>query len=231
MNIGGLQKLTLIDYPGRVAATVFLIGCNFRCPYCHNPELVDPELVERQPQIKESDFFKFLKERIGFLDGICITGGEPTIHKELPKFIQKIKKIGFLVKLDTNGSNSEMLEELVKNGLVDFIAMDIKTSILKYGKVGAKDMIFQVQKSIEIIKNSEKDYEFRTTVAPKIVEEKDIKEISQWLKGAKKIVLQQFKSSKVLDMSYEKVELYSLQDLEKMVKILEPHAEKVELRI
>jgi len=230
MKIGGLQKLTLIDYPGKVAATVFLIGCNFKCPYCHNPELVSPELVEGQPQIKESDFFKFLDERKGFLDGVCITGGEPTIHSDLPKFIQNIKKRGFSVKLDTNGSNSEMLEDLIKDDLVDFIAMDIKTSILKYSKVKAKNKISQVQKSINIIKNSGKDYEFRTTVVPEIVNEKDIKEIGKWLKGAKKIVLQQFHQKKTLNSSFKNIEPYSLQDLKKMVKILEPHVEVVELR-
>jgi len=110
MRIGGLQKMTLIDYPGKIAATVFLIGCNFRCPYCHNPELVNPKFIERQTKIEEKDFFNFLDERAGFLDGVCITGGEPTIHKDLPKFIENIKKRKFLVKLDTNGSNPEILE-------------------------------------------------------------------------------------------------------------------------
>lgn len=220
--------MTLIDYPGKVAATVFLIGCNFRCPYCHNPELVNSGYGE---QFSVNDFFKFLEERKNFLDGICITGGEPTIHSDLPKFIKKIKTMGFLVKLDTNGSNSEMLDNLIKNDLVDFIAMDIKTSILKYEKVGARNFASEIQKSIEIIKNSNKDYEFRTTVVPEIVDEKDIKEIAQWLKGSKKIVLQQFRPEKVLEPSFQNIKPYSLQDLEKMLKILEPHIERVELRV
>lgn len=238
MLIGGLQKMTLIDYPGKIAATVFLVGCNFRCPYCHNPELVDPELarlvgrrVEGQPQIKESELLGFLDERVGFLDGVCITGGEPTIHSDLLIFIQNIKKRGFLVKLDTNGSNPEMLENLVKNDLVDFIAMDIKTSILKYNKLNAENKISQVQRSINIIKDSKKDYEFRTTVVPKIVDEEDIKEIAQWLNGVKKIVLQQFRPGKVLDSSFENTKPYPVQDLKKMVKILKPHIEVVGLRI
>ena len=230
MRIGGLQKLTLIDYPGKVAATVFLFGCNFRCPYCHNPELVYSKSGEGQVQIKESDFFKFLKERTGFLDGICITGGEPTIHSDLPKFIRKIKEIGFSIKLDTNGSNPDMLKDLIVNNLVDFIAMDIKTSILKYKKFGAEHEISQIRKSVSIIWDSNKDYEFRTTVAPEIVDEKDIKEIAQWLKGSKKIALQQFRPEKVLDLSFQNIKPYSLQELEKMVKILEPHIEEVELR-
>lgn len=230
MKIGGLQELTLIDYPDKVAATVFLIGCNFHCPYCHNPDLVSPELVEGQLKIKEKNFFKFLDERKNFLDGICITGGEPTILSDLPKFIENIKKRGYMIKLDTNGSNPEMLDDLIKNDLVDFIAMDIKTSILKYDKVQAKNKISQVQKSIDIIKNSKKDYEFRTTVVPNIVDEKDIKEIAQWLKGAKKIALQQFCPEKVLDPSFKKIKPYPVQTLKKMVKILEKHVENVELR-
>ena len=228
MNIGGLQKLTLIDYPGKIAATVFLVGCNFRCPYCHNPELVNPELVEGQ--IKESDFWKFLDERTELLDGICITGGEPTIHLDLPKFIQNIKKRGFVVKLDTNGSNPEMLESLIKDDLVDFIAMDIKTSALKYNKVRAKNKISEVRKSINIIKDSGKDYEFRTTVVPGIVDEKDIEEMAQWLKGAKKIALQQFRPEKVLNPSFKDTKPYSVQNLQRMVKILESHIDVVELR-
>jgi len=230
MTIGGLQKMTLIDYPNKIAATVFLIGCNFRCPYCHNPELVNPKFIERQTKIEEKDFFNFLDERAGFLDGVCITGGEPTIHSDLPKFIKNIKKRGFLVKLDTNGSNPEMLENLIKDNLIDFVAMDIKTSILKYNKVRAKKKISQVQKSIDILKGDSKDYEFRVTVVPKIVDKQDIKEIGQWLKGAKKIVLQQFRPEKTLSSSFENIKPYSVQDLRKMVKILEPNVEIVELR-
>jgi len=237
MQIGGLQKLSLIDYPGKIAATVFLIGCNFRCPYCHNPELVDPKQIKNHPQLKESDFFKFLDERINLLDGVCITGGEPTIQPGLPKFIENMKKRGFSVKLDTNGSNPEMLGSLIKNNLVDFIAMDIKTSILKYNKVKAKNKISQVQKSINIIRDSNTDYEFRTTVVPGIVDEKDIKEMGEWLKGAKKFVLQQFRpassttsSDRFLNPSFENIKPYSLQELQKMIKIIEPYVDVIELR-
>ncbi len=230
MQIGGLQKLTLIDYPGKVAATVFLVGCNFRCPYCHNPELVVSSTSSGQAQIKESSFFKFLDERKNFLDGVCITGGEPTIHNDLPNFINKIKKRGFLVKLDTNGSNPDMLKKLVQENLIDYIAMDIKTSISKYIKVKARDKIYSISKSINIIRASKKDYEFRTTVVPEIVDENDINEIGQWLKGAKKIALQQFRPEKVLDPALNNIKPYSLQDLEKMLQILKPHVETVELR-
>ncbi len=244
--------MTLIDYPDKVAATVFLFGCNFRCPYCHNPELVDPDWENSDGRIRiaraqgaearfsDADFFKFLRERIGFLDGVCITGGEPTIHSDLPKFIQKIKKSGFLVKLDTNGSNPEMLKNLVKNNLVDFIAMDIKTSILKYEKVypvksreaGAAEQLFNgVKKSINIIKNSNQDYEFRTTVVPGIVEEKDIQEMAELLKGSKKIALQQFRNQKVLNKEFETLQPYSKKTLKEFKKILEKYIPKVELRL
>ncbi len=230
MKIGGLQKLTLIDYPGKVSATVFLIGCNFRCPYCQNPELVDPNKIKNHPQIKTSDFFKFLEQRKGFLEGVCITGGEPTIHQDLPVFIKRIKNLKFLVKLDTNGSNPRMLKKLINEKLVDFIAMDIKTSLSKYNKVGWRRGTSLIQKSVEIIKESGKEYEFRITVAPKIVTRQDIKIISQWLKGAKKVALQQFRPDKVLASSFRNIKPYSLQDLQKMLKILEPNVEKVELR-
>ena len=230
MKIGGLQKLTLIDYPGKVSATVFLIGCNFRCPYCQNPELVDPNKIKNHPQIKTSDFFKFLEQRKGFFEGVCITGGEPTIHRDLPVFIKKIKNLKFLVKLDTNGSNPRMLEKLINENLIDFIAMDIKTSLSKYNKVGWHRGTSLIQKSVEIIKESGKEYEFRITVAPKIVNEKDMKEIGQWLRGSKKFVLQQFRPEKILNPSFEKVKPYPLSVLKKMAKILESYIEDVKLR-
>lgn len=230
MTIGSLQKLTLIDYPGKIAATVFLVGCNFRCPYCHNPELISFKNSEARTDFRESEMFKFLDERIGFLDGVCITGGEPTIHSDLPKFIQNIKKRDFSIKLDTNGSNSEMLENLIKDKLVDYIAVDVKTSGLKYDKLRAKSKLFQLQKTIDIVRDSDIDYEFRTTVVPKIVDEKDIKKIGEWLKGSKKIVLQQFRPEKVLDSSFANIKPYTVQNLQKMVKILEPYVDVVELR-
>jgi len=128
VKIGGLQKSTLLDYPGRIAATVFLIGCNFRCPFCYSKELVLPEKIKKQPRISEKYFFDFLKERKGLLEGIVICGGEPTIYQELPEFVKKIKNLGYLVKLDTNGSNPEMLKKLIDEKLIDYVAMDIKQS-------------------------------------------------------------------------------------------------------
>lgn len=232
MKIGGLQKLTLIDFPGKPAATVFLIGCNFRCPFCQNPELVDPEKSKKQPVISQREFFKFLDSRKDFLEGVCITGGEPTIHKELFNFIKKIKQKGFLVKLDTNGDNPEMLEELLDNKLLDFVAMDIKSSPFNYNKTtGKKIDLAKIKKSIELIKNKGIDYEFRITVVPNLVKKKDIEEIAKWLKGIKKFALQQFQNQKVLDKSFEKIKPYSDKIIKDFQKILKKHIKDIEVRL
>lgn len=247
MKIGGLQKLTLVDYPSKIAATVFLTGCNFKCGFCHNAGLVDVEEIKKQPEISEKDFFEFLDSKVGLIDGICITGGEPTINLNLIDFIKKIKEKGFLVKLDTNGSNPEMLEGIIRpiggEKLVDFIAMDIKTSIdvksqdpisnaQNYGKAtGVNVNIDNIKRSVKLIKNSGIDYEFRTTVVPGVVEKEDIEKIGQWLQGAKKFALQQFRNQKVLDKSFETVQPYSEETLKEFKKILEKYIDKVELRI
>jgi len=201
MLLKGLEKLTLIDYPGYMACTVFVFGCNFRCGFCHNPELVIDD--GREP-LKEEDFFNFLKERKDFLEGVCITGGEPTLYEDLPDFIKKIKDLGYLVKLDTNGTNPEMLEKLINQKLIDYVAMDIKAPIEKYEKiVNAKVDKEKIKKSIEIIKSSEIDYEFRTTATPDLTEN-DFLEIAKWIKGSKKYYIQQFRPIKTLDKSFEK---------------------------
>ncbi len=224
MKIGGLQKLTLIDFPGKPAATVFLIGCNFRCPFCQNPELVDPEKSKKQPVISQREFFKFLNIRKDFLEGVCVSGGEPTIHKDLFNFIKKIKQKRFLVKLDTNGSNPEMLKKLLNADLLDFVAMDIKINIPDFNKTIA-------EKSIKLIKNSGIDYEFRITVVPGIVNQKDIQKIGKWLKGIKKFALQQFQNQKVLDKSFEKIKPYSDKILKDFQKILKKHIKDIEVRL
>jgi pyruvate formate lyase activating enzyme len=232
MKIGGLQKLTLVDYPGKVAATVFLIGCNFKCPFCQNPELVDPKKIKEQPEISEEEFFAFLDSKKGLIDGICITGGEPTIQPDLMDFIRKIKDKRFLIKLDTNGSVPEVLNKLVNEHLVDFLAMDIKTSLDKYEKATrVKFDLEKVNESIDLIKNSGVDYEFRTTVVPGLVEKEDIEEIGKWLNGVKKIALQQFQNKKVLDKKFEKIQPYSEEALKVFKKILEKYINEVELRL
>lgn len=222
MEIGGLQKLTLIDYPGRMACTVFLCGCNFCCPWCYNSELVLPGKIKNHPAIPEKELFKFLKERKGLLEGIVISGGEPTIHKELPKFCKKIKKLGYLVKLDTNGSNPKVVEKLIKNQLIDYVAMDIKTP---------KEMIGgDIRESIGILKNSGVDYEFRTTVIPTVLNKEDIVKIAKWLSPAKKYYLQNFRPEKTIEQKFEKIKPYSDEYLLEIQKAIAPLFEICRIR-
>ena len=231
MEIGGLQKLTLIDYPGRLAATVFLCGCNFRCPFCYSKELVLPEEIKKQPKIPEKDFFDFLKERKGMLEGVVICGGEPTIHQELPDFCEKIKKLGYLVKLDTNGSNPEMLKKLINEKLIDYVAMDIKAPKEKYSEVaGVKVDIKKIQESIDILKKGKVDYEFRTTVVPTILEKKDIFKIVQWIRPTKKYYLQNFRPEKTIDPKFEKIKPYPQEYLVEIQKIISPFFEICQVR-
>ena len=166
MVIGGFQRLTLIDYPGVIATTVFTVGCSFRCPFCHNPELV----LSSQYTVdngREKEFFEFLKKRKGKIEGVCITGGEPTIQKDIIEFIQKVKKLGFKIKLDTNGTRPDVLKKLLDLKLLDFVAMDIKNQPRKYNQTtGTKGDIQRIKLSVNLIMNSRLPYEFRTTVVP-----------------------------------------------------------------
>ena len=192
MRIGGLQKLTLLDYPGKVACTVFLSGCNLRCPYCHNPALVLPE-QSNAPGIPESEVFAFLEQRKGKLDGICITGGEPTLQPELPGFLEKLRGLGYAIKLDTNGTNPGMLNRLLHDGILNYVAMDIKNSPSRYAETcGGADVLSKVRESADLLLNSPTDYEFRTTVCKPLHTEKEMEEIGRWLRGAKRYFLQPF---------------------------------------
>jgi len=234
IEIGGIEKSTLIDYPGRIACTVFLIGCNFRCPFCYSSELVLPEKIKLQPRISQKDFFKFLKERQGLIDGVVICGGEPTISKDLPEFIRKIKKLRFLVKLDTNGSNPQILKKLIKEGIIDYVAMDIKAPLesQKYNRgVGVKVDLDKIRESIEIIKNSYVDYEFRTTVVPTIHTKEDIIQIAKEISPAKKYYLQNFRPEKTIDPTFEKIKPYPKEFLLEIKKEIEKFFEVCEIRI
>lgn len=201
MIIGGFQKFTLIDYPGKIAATVFTLGCNFLCPFCHNPELVDELKMAKQPRISAAEILKFLAARRGLLEGVCVTGGEPTLQADLPSFVWQIKKLGFLVKIDTNGSNPRMLAELLRGGLVDFVAMDIKAPLEKYQKIASGNVVLaDIQRSIDLTRQAP-DYEFRTTILPFWHTAEDILSVGRWLRGAKKYCLQQFHPTKTLNSS------------------------------
>jgi len=223
IKIGGLQKLTLIDYPGKLACTVFLVGCDFKCPWCYSGELVLPEKIKKQPKISQKEFFEFLETRKNLIEGVVMCGGEPTINKDLPKFTKKIKKIGFSVKLDTNGSRPKMLEELINKELIDYVAMDIKAPKEKYSQVvGRKINISNIEKSINILKKNKVDYEFRTTVVPSIHAKEDILEIFKWIKPAKKYFLQNFRPEKTIDPKFEEIKPYLEKDLAKICNTMSP---------
>lgn len=194
MTIEGLQKLTLLDYPGRTACTVFLAGCNFRCPFCHNFELVAKPAA---PLMTDEELLGFLQKRKGLLDGVAITGGEPLMRRELPELLRKIKALGYAVKLDTNGSFPARMKALVEEGLVDYVAMDVKNAPDRYGEtVGfLKLELDAIRESVEYLKSGVVDYEFRTTVIEQYHSESEIRAIAQWIQGAKRWFLQQFKSS------------------------------------
>lgn len=227
MIIGGLQKVTLIDFPDKIACTVFLSGCNFRCPWCYSKELVLPQNIATQPKIPEKQFFDFLKTRQNLLSGVVVCGGEPTINEELAQFIKKIKKMNFSIKLDTNGSNPRALQGLFKDRLLDYVAMDIKQNPKiknqKYNKAtGVKIDLAKIKESINLIKNSGIDYEFRTTVVPHIHTKEDIIEIAKWLSPAKKYYLQNFRPEKTIDPAFEEKRPLSDEDLLDIQKSIAP---------
>jgi len=248
MRIGGLQKLTLLDYPEHLSAIIFTKGCNFRCQYCYNPMLVWPEgsyepenidsssdannissgeeIEEVNFEISEGDLFDFLKNRVGKLEGIVITGGEPTLHHDLPEFIDKIRDLGFKIKLDTNGTNPEMLLKLINDKKVDYIAMDLKGTEKTYSKVtGVEVNLENIKKSIKIIMESGVPYEFRTTVVPELVEPEDISLMGEMIKGADKWFLQQFKSDMdLVNKDFQNFKPYEKDVLEKMGETAKKYA-------
>ena len=195
MRIAGLQKLTLLDYPEHTACTVFTAGCNLRCPFCHNSELVLPE--RKPPLLAEEAFFSYLQKRQGILDGVCVTGGEPLLQPDIGDFLARIKALGFAVKLDTNGTRPQVLRQLVERGLVDYVAMDINNSPDSYAKTaGIPDMdLTPIWESVDYLMSGAVDFEFRTTVADGLHTAQDMAAIGQWLQGAKRYYLQQFKDS------------------------------------
>ncbi len=192
MNFNGFQKLTLLDYPGHVACTLFTAGCNFRCPFCHNASLVTH--ISDSENYDEKYIFEYLFKRKGILDGVCITGGEPLLHNEIEDFITEIKNMGYLVKLDTNGYTPDKLKNLVNKGLVDYVAMDIKNCKQKYSlSSGVKNINLDlIDESITFLIHSTIEYEFRTTVVNELHSIYDIEMISQWISGARKYFLQNF---------------------------------------
>jgi pyruvate formate lyase activating enzyme len=229
MKIGGLQKVSLIDYPGLICGIVFLQGCNFKCPYCHNPELVDPKLFK--PGIRENEVLEFLNTRKGKLDAISITGGEPTIQEDLTSFIKQIKKMGFAVKLDTNGSQPQVIKNLLAENLLDYIAMDIKAPLEKYKNIVNTQVDTEtIQESISLILKEKIPHEFRTTIIESQLEENDILEIGKLIAGASKYVLQKFVPTKTLDKKFLKEKSFSDEKLQKIKNSLEQQIPTVTIR-
>lgn len=228
MVIQGLQKLTLLDYPGETACTVFTAGCNFRCPFCHNASLVID--THKNSEIPEENFFAFLRKRQGILDGVCVTGGEPLIQPDLEEFLGKIKELGYLVKLDTNGSFPGRLQRCVEVGLVDYVAMDIKNSPENYGRtVGIEEYdISNVNQSIQYLLRGNVSYEFRTTVVQEFHRRSDFEAIGRWLAGAERYYLQQFVDSG--DLIQSGLHGYNKGIMEQALEVVKKNVKTAQLR-
>ncbi len=228
MLIKGLQKLTLLDYPDRLACTVFVGGCNFRCPFCHNASLVLPEKFGET--ISTEEFFAFLDSRVGRLDGVCVSGGEPTLMPDLSDFIREIKKRGFLVKLDTNGSRPDVLRSLIDAGLLDYVAMDIKNSMGKYAETAGlnSELINEVKESAALLMEGRVDYEFRTTLVRELHSAHDMKDIGEWLMGESKYYLQSYRDEG--DILVGGFSAFSKEETEKILEIVKNYLPNARIR-
>ncbi|HRW58939.1 MAG TPA: anaerobic ribonucleoside-triphosphate reductase activating protein [Chlamydiales bacterium] len=230
MRVGGLLKLSLIDYPQKLSCVIFTQGCPFRCHFCHNPSLVLPEKFT--PVIEEEEIFNFLQKRVGQLDAVVISGGEPTIQKDLITFAKKIRQLGYFIKLDTSGIRPDVIQKLLDEKLVDYIAMDIKTSSLKYESIINVNIdLNAIKTSIELIKNSSIDYEFRTTILPDHHQEEEVHQMGELIKGAKLHILQGFIPDFSLNPDFQSLEKCSEIKLKECQKIAEKYVDKCEIRI
>jgi pyruvate formate lyase activating enzyme len=225
MKFSGIQKTSLIDFPNRIASVLFTPGCNLRCPFCHNWRIV---LDPKPPFLQEEAALKILETRKKYVDSVVVTGGEPTIHKESAKFLRKLKEKGFAVKLDTNGFYPKVLEECLPNA--DYVALDVKTSLDKYQRLGAEDTD-PLLHSVEMVKNGKVDYEFRATVVPGFVDSEDIPRIGELVKGAKTFAFQQFISEDTLDKDFKTLRPYPPENIEKFADIMKKYVDKIIIRI
>ena len=229
MNLSGLAKLTLLDYPGHTACTVFTGGCNFRCPFCHNATLVRGSADDLE--FSEEELFKFLGSRKRLLDGVAVTGGEPLLHPETPELLRKIKDLGFAVKLDTNGSFPEVLEKVIGSGCVDYVAVDIKSSPARYDRVcGREGMFEKVSRTIALLLAGKVDYEFRTTVVSGLHEVEDFPELGKAIAGAKSYFLQNFKETDDLLEPWSTFASVDRATLDKMLAAVRPFVPAAALR-
>lgn len=228
MNVASIIRFSVVDYPDKLSCVIFTQGCNLRCPYCYNPELL--EFCEGK--VRKEYLFNFLSSRIGKMDAVVITGGEPTLQEGLYDFLSTLKNMGFLIKLDTNGTNPKLLKKIIKEKVVDYVAMDVKLPLEKYNIVGFsnKELILC---SIDIILNSDISYEFRTTYVRRYLKIEDFEEIGKIIKGAKKFALQSFlkpKNKKILDMEIKREEI-SEDEIKKISEIMKNFVKEMELRI
>lgn len=233
MEFKGFIKTSVIEYPGKIVSVAFVGGCNFRCPFCQNPDLVLNS--QSFPSISEKEVIDHLLSRRKWLDGLVITGGEPMLEKDLPNFLSKIKKEGFLVEIETNGTNPGMLRDLVKRSLIDYLALDIKAPFEweKYSKAAGivdENLFGKVKESVKILSGSNIDYELRTTVVPGLVDQEDLISIARSFGNVKKYVLQQFVPKITLDKQYEKIKPYSKDKLEEMKEKIADCVEFCEIR-
>lgn len=231
LDFAHIQKTSLIDFPGQVASTLFTVGCNFRCPFCYNRSLVIPAEYPPNRISAEQALFE-LRKRIKYVNAAVITGGEPTIHSELPWFIESLRKEGLKVKLDTNGSNPKMLSELISKGLLDFIAMDIKSSLDYYDEAaGAEVDIVSIKESAQAVISSSLPYEFRTTVVPGLHNLDKIERIGKWLNGSSKYVIQSFRAgAPTIDKTYSSKTPFKPSDLNAFINAAKPYFKEVTLR-
>jgi pyruvate formate lyase activating enzyme len=225
MKFSGIQKTSLIDYPDRIATVLFTPGCNLRCPFCHNWRIV---INPKPPFLNEKTVLQILDSRKKYVDAVVITGGEPTMHKELPRFLKKLKERGFKIKLDTNGFFPQVLEECLP--YLDYVALDVKTSPEKYGLLGARDTA-DLLHTIEILKKGKVKYEFRTTVVPGFVDEEDVPKIGEIVKGGKRFAFQRFVPGDTLDKKFNTVKPYPPDVLSRFTDFMKKHVEEVTLRL
>ena len=227
MKIHGLQKMTLLDYPGKVACTVFLGGCEFRCPFCHNADLLD---VNAPAEMDDEELLRFLKTRTGLLDGVAITGGEPLLRQDLPDLLVRIRDLGYLVKIDTNGDHPARLKKILDEGLADYVAMDVKNSPQRYGEtVGIPGFdTARISESIGILLSSDTEYEFRTTVVKQFHDEASFEEIGPWIRGAKRYFLQGFVDRDTVP--FAGLEAWSKEEMERFADIVRPFVKNVDIR-
>lgn len=228
MQIGGFQKTSLLDYPDTISAIIWTVGCNFNCPFCYNPQLVK----KKTESISEEEVLSFLKKRKGLIEGLSISGGEPLLQNDIVDFTKKVKKLGYLVKIDTNGTFPDRLKELIEKKLVDYVAMDVKAPKKKYGQLtGVKTDIKKIERSIDIIKHAAPDYEFKTTFVPRFLKKEDILKIAQWLEGSKTYFLQQFKTDvPLISSKLEKITPYPKEYIVETFEEIQSYFKKCEMR-